>query len=51
MLVYQTEFDHKHDSDLMNIGMVSIHLDTTGIISQTNIIGIKINVKVSSALN
>ena len=43
VLVYQTAFDHniKMDYNLMNICMVAIHLDKTGIISQTNIIGIK----------
>ena len=35
----------------MNIAKVAILLDETGIIAQTNIVGIKTNVKVSSASN
>ena len=42
LLVYQTAFGNKfNDYNLIRVGMVTVQLDKTGIVSQTSIIGIK----------
>ena len=42
VLVYQSAFDNKlNDYNLIRVGMVTVHSDKTGILSQTSIIGIK----------